>query len=317
MRIANLLQICGGELKNTPAIQKINDFLCDPLKIKRGDLFIAKEKSAVPEAIQRGAYGVLYEGWIQISDHEIAWIKVDSLQHALLKLFRFLLLQNATPLYILEPFEISLAKLVFQEGVLFLESDFCANIHELRDKKVVLASEKQRAKLALEGNIPQKEKIEIIQPYLFETTCIFDGNYIERARISPLFLPSLEKCLWLVKRYDIPYSLKAVENFKHFKPHFLDDLFDETEFGKSQKVLITEPDPQLAMSERDFLRKMAPWTRHLFLSHNISIEGFTRCNSIDDIREILYNSPWTYALLLDKYPDISYFKKRSREITLF
>ena len=62
-------------------------------------MFIAFDDSSIEDAILNGAYGIVFSKPTQISDSEIAWIKVQSLDDALKRLLRFKLLDKNVTVY--------------------------------------------------------------------------------------------------------------------------------------------------------------------------------------------------------------------------
>ncbi len=294
MRLDNFVSLIGGELKNTPAISFVNNFKADVTLIQRGDLFFAKNKADIPQAIQKGAYAIVYEGWVQREDSEIAWIKVESLKKALKKLLRYLLVQKRVSLVALPPLSLELAHYVIGDKAILLEQDIFTLLDNFDEQKLLLCSQSFAKDLALEFKKAQKEPIQIIQTYLFETSFVFANQFFERLQIAPLFLQDLQYLLFCIKKYDLLFSFANLKNFPHFQPIFLDAHLEPTEFGKSERVLIFETDCALLQKEKKFLQQNARWAKQYHCTLTKRCRGFEQI-TIDELKKILYNG-YRYTL---------------------
>ncbi len=317
MRLDNLVSLIGGELKNSPSITQISHIGSQPQQIRRGSLFLAKDKSQVDEAIKAGAYAIAYEGWIQISDQEIAWIKVPDLSQAALRLVRFLLLQSQIPAVGVDDLEWDLANTLIHDRRIHLFEDPFETLHTLQEQKPDLLLYPSHTK-ALELSTPTLPSIDIriIQTYLFETSFVIEGHFYERIRLARIFLPPLRKLLALGKEFQFELQFGALERFPHFQPIFVDHTFTPQEFGKSEKVFVLEPDAKLLKKEKEYLLSQAPWAKSLFLSRK-KLPGFRCYSTIDELKEILYNTPFNFALIHTQNLDPAILKRPKREKTFF
>ena len=94
MRLENVLALTNATVINDPFVKQFINIVLDVNRVKRGDLFIAFNELEIDAAIFNGAYGVLFDKPTQISDSEIAWIKVKNLEDALQRLVRFRLIEK-------------------------------------------------------------------------------------------------------------------------------------------------------------------------------------------------------------------------------
>ncbi|WP_281951055.1 hypothetical protein [Nitrosophilus kaiyonis] len=322
MRIENLIFLIGGELKNSPEISVINNFTFDVNLIKRGDLFFAKDKNEIEIAIKNGAYAIVFEGWTQITDQEIAWIKVDNLQNAALKLLRFLIIKEQIPLFLVTDIEFELAKnLLLNSEILFIEDDFIdslINFYQNSPKLIFLKDKELLKRLALDiYNLNKTKEIKIINRYLFEISFVFNKKYFERVQISPIFIDELKKVLSIFEEFNILYSFKNLENFPHFKPYFVDKYLNQLEFGKSDRVIIVETNEKLLKREKEFLKNNAKWAKKIFISPKYIDNNFLVINEFDKIYEILYNLNYNFALIGIKDFKLKNFSQIKNQKTLF
>ncbi len=296
MRLHSLPSLIGGELKNSPAISKITGFSAKAENIKRGSLFFARNKADVSQALANGAYAIVYEGEIQRSDEEVAWIKVDSLPNAIRRLLRFLLIENRTTILTLPSLALELVyTIVGDEKIAFFWGDIFEFLEHYHDQELVAAPQEFVHTLALNASTIQKAKIKMIQQSIFEISFIYAEKLYERQRLSPLFTEELKLALGFIQQYNLPFDLTKLKNFSHFRPHFIDSTFALCDFGASERVIITEADLTLLKREAIFLQSLAPWARKLYFTFSKQIEGFEHI-AIDRVKNFLYNRPFNYAL---------------------
>ena len=88
MRLENFLALTQASLVGEPCVHSFENIVFEAHKVKRGDLFFAYAHDENELAVANGAYGIVFDKPTQISDREIAWIKVKSLDDALKKIVR-------------------------------------------------------------------------------------------------------------------------------------------------------------------------------------------------------------------------------------
>ena len=84
MRIEDVIRITDGLLQNFPSVEMCESIKIDPLKVKRGDLYLDIKCSTQNQkkALDNGAFAIISEKVSEVFDNEIAWIEVDSLRLA-------------------------------------------------------------------------------------------------------------------------------------------------------------------------------------------------------------------------------------------
>ena len=273
MRLENIVALTHGQLLNNPYVSSFNDIVFQASLVKRGDLYVAYDTKEIPQALANGAYAILFEKPCQITDSELAWIKVQNLDEALFRLLRFRLVEQEVVAYECDEitlqlaFGIDTAKQIalFSGSVRFLIEQFW-NI----PKKTIVLFYPQEFQKGFFPNAMQfptltRYCIEIIEKTLFETSFIFENVYYERFILSPFFIPYLEKLLNFYKYLEIDYKLKKFENLKNFEIVFTSKNFEENILGESQMVLIFEQNPTLLSVEMEFLSRYAPWAKILYI----------------------------------------------------
>jgi UDP-N-acetylmuramyl pentapeptide synthase len=116
MRLENILALTHAKLVNEPFVNSFENVVLEVAKVKRGDLFIAFDPLDIPQAVLSGAYGIIFDKPTQISDSEIAWIKVHDTHDALLRLLRFRLIEKEPLVYECNEIILKLAMQVMTES---------------------------------------------------------------------------------------------------------------------------------------------------------------------------------------------------------
>ena len=124
MRLENILALTHGELINSPFVNSFENIVFEAKAVKRGDLFMAYDEETIEEALFNGAYGIIFDKPTQIRDSETAWIKVSSLDEALKRILRFILIEKEIEVYECNEIILKLAlQVVTQPNFIALEGD--------------------------------------------------------------------------------------------------------------------------------------------------------------------------------------------------
>jgi len=311
MRLENVLALTNANLVNEPFVKDFNTIVFDENRVKRGDLFIAFDECTIETALLNGAYGIIFDKPTQISDSEIAWIKVKNIEDALKRLLRFRLIEKDVTVYECNEIILKLALQVMTESnFIVLNGDMKSLVQELWDIEgafTVLFSPTLSTKDIFTDikSIPSsKEPITIMEQTLFETSFIYDDIFYERQLISPFFIPYLEKLLYLFKILNINFRLKKFTPIEHFEAVFTNKKFEIKEFGTSDKVLIFEKNCSLVKKEIDYLDKHATWAKTIFIVPYLNTNNFEDIENMifykneNEILNILKSNNFHFALIV-------------------
>ena len=334
MNLANLTALVEGNLTNSPSINSFENISFEASKVKRGDLFVALKHEDIELAVFNGAYGILFDKPTQISDQEIAWIKVASIDKALLRLLRFHIMEKSPQAFYCNQISLKLAdQITTSNNVLVLAKglrEHTQDLWKLEDKQFILfSSENIDPQLFVDAkpisSVPNSE-MNVVEQTLFETSFIYDDTYYERQLLSPFFIPYLESVLYFFKQNKIKYQFRNFVPIEHFKPVFTNIHLQVKEFGKSDNVLIFESDFELVKSQINFLKKQANWAKIIYiiplarkdeLSKNENIFTY---ESTWDIMHLLKEKKYHFALIAEQTSDIlntSVFDIKNEQPSLF
>jgi ferrochelatase len=295
MRLENILALTHGKLINSPFVNSFENIVFEAKAVKRGDLFVAFDEDMIEDAVLNGAYGVIFDKPTQISDSEIAWIKVQDLQEALKRILRFILIDKEIEVYECNEIILKLAlQVVTEPNFIALDGDIQKLYKRLSsiEKGAHILFSPEITSSELFTNIKKlpmnsRESINIIEQTLFETSFIYDNIFYERQLISPFFMPYLEQLLHLFKILKINFRLRKFTPIDHFEAVFTNKNFEIKEFGTSDKVLIFEKNTALIQKEIEFLQKQATWAKILYV---IPLNVSERLNDDEKSQIITYKS---------------------------
>jgi len=314
MRLENLLALTQGTLQNQPFVTRFEGISFTAKKVKRGNLFIAFNAAEIDEAILNGAYAIIFDRPTQIADNEIAWIKVDDVDDALMRLLRFHLIEKELDVYETDLITIKLARQIMTDSTLLvlgksIKEDFL-RLWDADPKTKVLYCPKliDRDTFVSSKPLPAsyKDEITIVEQTLFETSFIFDDLFYERQLLSPFFISYLERLLNFYKIHCIAYRLRTFVPIDNFEAVFTNKELKVKEFGASDRVLIFEPDFELIPSQISFLRRQASWAKIIYVLPRAkatpfaNIEGIFTYESQHDIIQLLKSTPFHFALVAEQ-----------------
>jgi len=333
MRLENVIALTHATLLNSPYVSDFSGITYEVKSVKRGSLFVAKECSEIELAIQNGAYGILFDSPMQMCDSEIAWIKVDDIATALLKILRFHLLDKNISAYKCDAITLDLSSQIStHERFKSLSGDIYHTFKELWEipqDAVVLFSHTFACK-DIFTHLEEMPKnadanISIIEQTLFETSFIYDDIYYERQALSVFFIPFLEILLSLFKERKIDFKINSFKHLSHFEPVFTNKNFEVKEFGTSDKVLIFESDFEFIESQITFLQNQANWAKLVYILPINKIDETQRLANIftyttqQDIISILKSTDFHFALIAEQDKTLletSFFTKKTQQLTL-
>ena len=272
MRLVNVLALTNGLLVNQPFVSNFTNVVFEAKSVKRGDLFMAFDKTSIEDAISNGAYGIIYDKPTKITDKEIAWIKVDDVEDALRRLLRFELMEKKVKAYSANAIVVKFALNMMIDPKLIIVSGSIQNVYKLlwsiEENSTVLFSPTLCDSTIFTDILamPEKENlISITEQTLFETSFVYKERFYERQMIAPVFISFLEELLTLLNILNVEFRFRKFTQIDNFEPTFINSKYQIKEFGSTQRVVIFEKDLSLIDLESKFLIKNASWANNIIL----------------------------------------------------
>lgn len=249
MRIEDIIRITDGLLQNFPSVDQIESLKTDPNKIKRGDLFLDVNNSLQNQkkAVENGAFAILSEEISQIIDEEIAWIEVDSLRLACVKLARYEFSKKNGKILFLD----DISQEIIQKMTKNLEfTKLFSNVY--KTLTIIMASGEnmkftcsdERLAFSLDPychKIDSRYTLEIFETKSpFYVSFICNNKFFHDIRIPNIFVNRLCAIITYFEDKNIEYNIQKLHLDKHFSPVFVNYRLNKKEFGQGEKVIIFE-----------------------------------------------------------------------------
>jgi ferrochelatase len=311
--IEDILNLTEGTLRNQPAVQAIEGATTFPSKIDQGDLFFAVNPEDIPTALSNGAYAIVHEGEVPITDDEVAWIGVESIQNAAFRLLRYVLLKKEAEFVYLQPHEISFVRqiLTHRGNITFLaEAWYKAFEQVLNGEGHLFVSSDEALLTQIKPDCAHLEDEADGYPVsdtLFRTTFRV-GKYVYQDReMVPYHLPHLLRAIAFCDAHALPYAIDKVHYTRHFLPVFVNGKFEVVSKGSSDRVLIFTDNIEDIVRAREYVRYQATWVKSIVLTPpKTKVENVERPHWFETPEEahaILKQFHFNYAFIysLDKH----------------
>lgn len=332
MQISSILDIVDGKLLNSPSISFIYSIKTNISKVKEGDLFIVKDPNEIEIALKNGAFAILIEKNHLILDNEIAWIKVENIDLAIIKLIRFSLSTKNLKAYFCQKETYDLLKIYsnnFEKAIKLIPNrleNFFKQLENIENDDILISSDKTILDKLYPNNsdfndIVLVENIENLTEHsLFETSFSYKERYFSRLKISSLYLINFIKVYNFLNQ-NIDFSkLKAFHNLKAL---FLDKNFNLIEFGKSDKFIICQNNEDLYKKEILYIKEKYKYAKAIFIS-NFYVDFLDKDEQIiikdlEELKPILKSLKFNavYIMGFNYKCVINYFLKSQKFPTLF
>lgn len=326
MKISSIIDIVDGKLLNHPSISFIYSFKSDPSKVKEGDLFIAKNHNDIKMAIDNGAFAILVDENCPILDNEIAWIKVESINQALINIIRYKLANLNIEAYYFNKITFELLNIFSQQStkeIFFLSNldEFVKDIDLINNNSIIVSYNKELLNKVYPMNIELNEKSYEVKNLsvhsLFETSYSFNDIYYSKIRIPALYYKNL---LMVQDFLDVELDLTRLKQFSFFKPIFITKTEDITEYGKSERFIIAQEDINISKKEIAFIKKRFTYAKTIVISSDYNCKHeHIYLKDIKNIKDVLKTNSFNAAYFIGfSYEDIySVLEKSEEQNTLF
>lgn len=299
MKISSVLDIVDGRLINSPSISFIYSVKTDPKKVKEGDLFVLKNKEDIPLALKNGAFAIVTDQEVEILDNEIAWINVKNINDAVIKLVRFLLSNKRLSAFYCNKVTFQLFEILKKNNVhthiTLVPKDltqFFKYIDDLEENSTIICQDKVLLEDIYPVNFDFNTKTydikNLIEHSIFETTFSYKDRYFSKIKIPSLYLTEF---LDVYSFLGFDANINKLKDFNNLKPIFVDKLINNTDFGKTDKFLLSQDDEFLIRKEMEYLNKKYKYAKVLYfslreLNDNVNFD-YILINSLADVKRHL------------------------------
>lgn len=299
MQITSILDIVDGRLLNHPSISFIYSIKTNPKKVKEGDLFVVQNDEDISLALENGAFALILEKDIVIEDKEVAWIRVNSLKEAMIKLIRYLLSNKRLTVFYCNEVSYSLFEILrkptVHTNIKIMPrnlTSFFKLIDDLEENDTLIGSNQEVIDDIYPVNFNFNTKIydiqNLIEHSIFETTFSHRDRYFSKLKISSLYVTEF---LDVYSYLGFDADIHKLKKFHNLKPIFVDKIINHTDFGKTDKFLVAQNNEKLITKEINYLKNKYKYAKILYITtkdidDNKDID-YTFINSLEDLKELL------------------------------
>lgn len=251
-----------GELLNSPSISFITQIHTNVKKVNDGDAFFAKNEEQIPLAIKRGAFAVITDFEPEISDNEIAWIKVDELKKGITNILRYNLLKYTVEFIHVDKIFFSLLK-TFKtrdmDNIHLLSNDIYDDfetINNIESSIMVFSTQKELLEKispkTISCEIKEYKVNNLINSSLFETSFSYKNSYFDKVKIPYVYLNHL---IGVLELFDYKVDLKRLSGLELFSPIFINKSCQIVPFGQTNRFILANKDKEICDIEIDYLKE--------------------------------------------------------------
>ncbi|GAA6908240.1 hypothetical protein HpHNI82_13380 [Helicobacter pylori] len=303
------VELSLGELQNTPSISYFNSIVLSLNKVQKGSLFVAKDHTLIPKALELGAYGILYAGEYPLSDRDVAWIKLKDIEHSLNHLFKFCLLNERVVGALLSPIELEIASKI-------MVSDFVWCLKEgLEDLFIV-----ERCKIAFFDKLEwlhlfykqerlkedlKESRLIVLNQSFFCNALVYEKQEYE-LKMPCIFLEPLKRVIQLCEKLQIEFDLNLLGKkeypLDHCKPFFVNKNLEIAPYGTTARVIVAETSKELFEMMLQKALETLSWGKIVVLCRKNSAVFFKKANPYfyttqNNLKEQLKNLAFNFAFI--------------------
>jgi len=308
MKIEDIINLTEGTLSNTPKVHAIESATVYVSKVAQGDLFFSSNQVEIDQAIENGAYAIVYDDEnITRNDEEIAWIKVSDIQLAAFKLIRYVIIKKESQFFLLSPHENTFLKMILthRTNIHFIPSDWRKTFEQILNSEGTLyvGTDKDLMKLIK----PDIQKLQrdvdgyAVFDTLFKTTFKVGGYVYQEKELIPFHLEYLLRVIHFCNNNSLPFDIERLRYTKHFTPVFIDTQLHSTKANKSEQVAIFTDNIPDIVEAREYIKRSNNWVKGIVLTPpKTKVPGIDRPHwfeNEDDIRNTLKNTLFNYAFI--------------------
>ncbi|GAA9197267.1 hypothetical protein Taiwan878_10250 [Helicobacter pylori] len=303
------VELSLGELQNTPSISYFNSIVLSLNKVQKGSLFVAKDHTLIPKALELGAYGILYAGEYPLSDRDVAWIKLKDIEHSLNHLFKFCLLNERVIGALLSPIELEIASKIMVSNFVWCLKESLEDLFIIERCKIAffdklewlhLFYKQERLKEDL-----KESRLIILNQSFFCSTLVYEKQEYE-LKMPCIFLEPLKRVIQLCEKLQIEFDLNLLGKkeypLDHCKPFFVNKNLEIAPYGATARVIVAETSKELFEMMLQKALETLSWGKIVVFCRKNSAAFFKETNPYfyttqNNLKEQLKNLAFNFAFI--------------------
>lgn len=265
VKVQEVAEVICGEVMNSPLIGSFEGFTTKLEDVKRGSLFFAINPDDIEPAIKNGAFGIVFDKFVQMIDGEIAWIKVSSIVESIVRLARYRLLVSNIKVFYLDEYQYKIAQIVITaKNVLFFDENpaLLLDILDEQDVCAIFIKDSGLLDFVLEYTIcsnPKDLPFDVVRPHiLFESRFYYKLNHY-KIPLPEVFLPELGGVVSLCVNEGFDFDIYRFSSAVSLLPLSLDQNAKVLPFGQSSRVVIPTQSKEIFLRYASVLNNQAKW----------------------------------------------------------
>lgn len=303
------VELSLGELQNTPSISYFNSIVLSLNKVQKGSLFVAKDHTLIPKALELGAYGILYAGEYPLSDRDVAWIKLKDIEHSLNHLFKFCLLNERVVGALLNPIELEIASKIMVSDFVWCLKESLEDLFIIEGCKIAffdklewlhLFYKQERLKEDL-----KESRLIILNQSFFCSALVYEKQEYE-FKMPCIFLEPLKRVIQLCEKLQIAFDLNLLGKkeypLDHCKPFFVNKNLEIAPYGTTARVVVAEASKELFEMMLQKALETLSWGKIVVFCRKNSVAFFKKTNPYcyttqNNLKEQLKNLAFNFAFI--------------------
>ncbi|GAA7229858.1 hypothetical protein ID0463_04150 [Helicobacter pylori] len=303
------VELSLGELQNTPSISYFNSIVLSLNKVQKGSLFVAKDHTLIPKALELGAYGILYAGEYPLSDRDVAWIKLKDIEHSLNHLFKFCLLNERVVGALLSSIELEIASKIMVSDFAWCLKESLEDLFIIEGCKIAffdklewlhLFYKQERLKEDL-----KESRLIILNQSFFCSALVYEKQEYE-LKMPCIFLEPLKRVIQLCEKLQIEFDLnflgKKEYPLDHCKPFFVNKNLEIAPYGATARVIVAETSKELFEMMLQKALETLSWGKIVVFCRKNSAAFFKKANPYfyttqNNLKEQLKNLAFNFAFI--------------------
>ncbi|GAA8900010.1 hypothetical protein VN0931_11650 [Helicobacter pylori] len=303
------VELSLGELQNTPSISYFNSIVLSLNKVQKGSLFVAKDHTLIPKALELGAYGILYAGEYPLSDRDVAWIKLKDIEHSLNHLFKFCLLNERVVGALLSPIELEIASKIMVSDFVWCLKESLEDLFIIDGCKIAFFDKLEWLHLfykqeRLKEDLKESRLIVLNQSFFCSALVCEKQEY--ELKMPCIFLEPLKRVIQLCEKLQIEFDLNLLGKkeypLDHCKPFFVNKNLEIAPYGATARVIVAETSKELfEMMLQEALETLS-WGKIVVFCRKNSVAFFKKTNPYfyttqNNLKEQLKNLAFNFAFI--------------------
>ncbi len=303
------VELSLGELQNTPSISYFNSIVLSLNKVQKGSLFVAKDHTLIPKALELGAYGILYAGEYPLSDRDVAWIKLKDIEHSLNHLFKFCLLNERVVGVLLSPIELEIASKIMVSGFVWCLKESLEDLFIIEGCKIAFFDKLEWLHLFYKQECLKEDlkesRLIILNQSFFCNALVYEKQEYE-FKMPCIFLEPLKRVIQLCEKLQIEFDLNLLGKkeypIDHCKPFFVNKDLEIAPYGATARVVVAETSKELfeMMLQKAF--ETLSWGKIVVFCRKNSAAFFKKTNPYfyttqNNLKEQLKNLAFNFAFI--------------------